>query len=180
MFVCVAMVAGPAVEGGRAPSRAGPKAAADWRVSLREAHGALRAGDVQGAERAWEEAYRVASMTSEPESMLSIGRAYLAIGSAAHGHATASDRARRIFQSAFYQARGLRSPQAMADASEALAGIGEVELAVRGFSVAVAVARQGRDVQVLERVAAQRDGALVNWKDQTLAAPSLSEAVWTP
>ena len=182
LVVGVAILAGAAVEGARSPSRMGREASqpsvADWEPSLRQAEAARRAGDLVGAERAWEEAYRVAIVKWEPAATVVLGRSYLEIGTEAHGQAAAADRARRIFMSAFYQARALRSPAAMADASEALAAIGEDELAIRGFALAVTVAERGRDARLIDRITSQRDAALGIPTEQSLTAPSRTE-VWT-
>jgi len=182
LLIGVAVLAGAGVEGARFQSRSGgdvaPPVEPDWRAPLGRAELALLAGDVPGAERAWEDAYRLAIQTWDPVSTLELGRAYLPIGAAAHGHAAANDRARRIFLSAFSQARALRSPAAMANASEALAAVGDLDLASRGFALALAVAERSRDAHLVERVKAQRD-RVAGTAEPSTDGPARGEAVWT-
>lgn len=182
LVIGVAVLAGAGVEGARFPSRIGgdvaPPVEPDWRAPLGRAELALLAGDVPGAERAWEDAYRLAILTWDPASTLELGRAYLQIGTSAHGHAAANDRARRIFLSALYQARALRSPEAMADASEALAAVGDLDLATRGFALALTVAERSRDAELIERVKVQRD-RVAGTAGPSTADQVRAEAAWT-
>jgi hypothetical protein len=182
LLIGVAVLAGAGVEGARFSSRIGgdvaPPVKPDWRAPLGRAELALLAGDVPGAERAWEDAYRLAIQTWDPASTLELGRAYLGIGTAAHGHAAANDRARRIFLSAFYQARALRSPEAMANAAEALAAVGDLDLATRGFALALTVAERSRDGHLIERVKVQRDRVAETVEPST-ADPARAEAART-
>jgi hypothetical protein len=132
----------------------------DWRDRLRRADAALAEGDAPGAERAWDEAYRLAVATSDPYAMIEVGRGYLAIGEVVYDHPMAAARARRIFLSALFLGRGLRNVHAVAAAAEALAALGDHDLAARGFRIAVTLAQRGRDTGALDRITAQRDRVL--------------------
>jgi hypothetical protein len=160
----VGMLGGTPTESGRPRAPAGHdlelSTIPDWRDRLRRADGALSEGDAPGAERAWDEAYRLALATSDPYAMIEVGRAYLPIGEAVYDHPMAAARARRIFLSALFLGRGLRNVHAVADAAEALAALGDDDLATRAFRIAVTLAQRGRDASALDRVTAQRDRVL--------------------
>jgi hypothetical protein len=79
--------------------------------------------------------------------MIEVGRAYLAIGEVVYDHPMAAARARRIFLSALFLGRGLRNVHAVADSAEALAVLGDHDLAARAFRIAVTLAQRGRDSQ---------------------------------
>ena len=151
----------------------------DWRDPLRRADTALAEGDAPGAERAWDEAYRLALATSDPYAVIEVGRAYLAIGEAVYDHPMAAARARRIFLSALSLGRGLRNVQAVADAAEALAVLGEHDVAARGFSLAATLARPDRDARVVDRVRAQRDRVLGPPSEEPGALRPTAETVRT-
>jgi hypothetical protein len=179
----VGWLAGTPTESGRPGAPAGRdlelSTIPDWREPLRRADTALAEGDAPGAERAWDEAYRLALATSDPYAMVEVGRAYLAIGEAVYDHPMAAARARRIFLSALFLGRGLRNVHAVADAAEALAALGEHDLAARGFSIAVTLAQRDRDARVVDRVMAQRDRVLGPPGEEPAAPRSTSEAVQT-
>lgn len=160
----VGMLTGTPMESGRPRAPAGHDLALstipDWRDRLRRADAALSEGDAPGAERAWDEAYRLSLATSDPYAMIEVGRAYLAIGEAVYDQPMAAARARRIFLSALFLGRGLRNVHAVADAAEALAALGDHDLAARGFRIAVTLAQRGRDAGAVDRITAQRDRVL--------------------
>lgn len=162
--ICVGMLAGTSTESGRPGASGGHDLASstipDWRDPLRRADAALSEGDAPGAERAWDEAYRLAVATKDPYAMIEVGRAYLVIGEAVYDHPMAAARARRIFLSASFLGRGLRNVHAVADAAEALAALGDHDLAARGFTIAVTLAQGDRDAGAVDRVTVQRDRAL--------------------
>ena len=160
----VGMLAGTSTECGRPGAPAGHdlelSTIPDWRDRLRRADTALSEGDAPRAERAWDEAYRLALATSDPYAMVEVGRAYLPIGEAVYDHPMAAARARRIFLSALFLGRGLRNVHAVADAAEALAALGDQDLAARGFRIAATLAQRGRDAGAVDRVTAQRNRVL--------------------
>jgi hypothetical protein len=184
----VGMLAGTPTESGRPGAPAGHDLALstipDWRDPLRRADAALSEGDAPGAERAWDEAYRLALATSDPYPMIEVGRAYLAIGEAVYDRPMAAARARRIFLSALFLGRGLRNVHAVADAAEALAALGDHDLAARGFRIAVTLAQRGRDAGAIDRITAQRDRvlesrALEAQGEEPAALRPTTETVWT-
>jgi len=179
----VGMLAGTPTGSGRPWAPAGQDLAIstipDWRDPLRRADTALAEGDAPGAERAWDEAYRLALATSDPYAVIEVGRAYLAIGEAVYDHPMAAARARRIFLSALSLGRGLRNVQAVADAAEALAVLGEHDVAARGFSLAVTLAQPDRDARVVDRVRAQRDRVLGPPSEEPAALRPTAETVRT-
>jgi hypothetical protein len=179
----VGMLAGAAMEGGSLGASGGddlaPSTIPDWRDPLRRADGALSRGDVPGAERAWDEAYRLALATWDPHAMIEVGRAYLVIGEAVYDHPMAAARARRIFLSALFQARGLRNTLAAADAAEALAALGDHDLAARGFTIAVTLAERDRDARAVGRVTAQRERAVGPPGEEPFAPRQTAETVQT-
>jgi hypothetical protein len=179
----VGMMAGAPTESGRPWAPAGHGLALstipDWRGLLRRADTALAEGDGPDAERAWDEAYRLALGTSDPYAMIEVGRAYLAIGEAVYDHPMAAARARRIFLSALFLGRGLRNTLAVADAAEALAALGEHDLAARGFSLAITLAQADREARVVDRVRAQRDRVLGPPNEEAAALRPTSETMWT-
>jgi len=179
----VGMLAGTPTESGRPGAPAGHDLALstlpDWRDPLRRADTALAEGDAPGAERAWDEAYRLALATSDPYAMIEVGRSYLPIGEVVYDHPMAAARARRIFLSAFFLGRGLRNVHAVADAAEALATLGDQDLAARGFRIAVTLAQRGRDAGALDRVTAQRDRVLGPRVEEPAALHPTAEAVRT-
>ncbi len=111
--------------------------------------------------------------------MIEVGRAYLAIGEAVYDPPMAAARARRIFLSAFFLGRGLRNVHAVADASEALAALGDQDLAARGFRIAVILAQRGPDAGAVDRVTAQRDRVLGPPGEEPAALRPTSETVQT-
>jgi hypothetical protein len=179
----VGMLAGTPTESGRPGAPAGHDLALstipDWRDPLRRADTALSEGDAPGAERAWDEAYRLALATSDPYAMIEVGRAYLVIGEAVYDHPMAAARARRIFLSALFLGRGLRNVHAVADAAEALAALGDHDLATRGFGIAVTLAQRGRDADAVDRVTAQRDRVLGFPGEEPAVLRPASETVQT-
>ena len=179
----VGMLAGTPTESGRPRAPAGHDLALstipDWRDRLRRADAALSEGDAPGAERAWDEAYRLALATSDPYAMIEVGRAYLAIGEVVYDRPMAAARARRIFLSALFLGRGLRNVHAVADAAEALAALGDHDLAARGFRIAVTLAQRGRDAGALDRVTAQRDRVLGLQGEEPAAQRPTAETVQT-
>jgi hypothetical protein len=150
--VAVLLVCGLAVAGNVSP----PSPEATWRKSLQGMEYALDVGDVRGATRAWEEAYRAAMAARTPEGMLEVGRAALRRGDAAGDHQMAVSQARRIFLAALFQARERRDSVGIAHAGVAFASLGDHELADRAFAVAAALAGRDRDVVGQDRVAALR------------------------
>jgi hypothetical protein len=179
----VGMLAGTPTESGRPGAPTGhdlwPSTIPDWRDPLRRAVVALSEGDVPGAERAWDEAYRLALATSDPYAVIEVGRAYLAIGEAVYDRPMAAARARRIFLSAFFLGRGLRNVRAVAEAAEALAALGDHDLAARGFRIAVTLAQRGRDAGAVDRITAQRDRVLGPQGEEPAALRPTAETVRT-
>ena len=179
----VGMLAGTPTESGRPGAPAGYDLAQstipDWRGPLRRADAALSEGDAPGAERAWDEAYRLALATWDPYAMIEVGRAYLAIGEAVYDPPMAAARARRIFLSALFLGRGLRNVHAVAAAAEALAALGDHDLAARGFRIAVTLAQRGSDAGAVDRVMAQRDRVLGPPREEPAALRPASETVQT-
>jgi tetratricopeptide (TPR) repeat protein len=179
----VGMLAGTPMESGRPWAPAGHdlelSTIPDWRDPLRRADAALSEGDAQGAERAWDEAYRLALATSDPYAMIEVGRAYLSIGEAVYDHPMAAARAQRIFLSALFLGRGLRNVHAVADAAEALAALGNHDLAARAFRIAITLAQRSRDTGVLDRVTAQRDRVLGPQGEEPAVVRPTAETVWT-
>ena len=175
----VGMLAGTPTESGRPRAPAGHDLALstipDWRDPLRRADTALSEGDAAGAERAWDEAYRLALATSDPYAMIEVGRAYLAIGEVVYDRPMAAARARRIFLSALFLGRGLRNVHAVAAAAEALAALGDHDLAARGFRIAVTLAQRGRDAGAVDRITAQRDRVLGPQGEEPAALRPTSE-----
>lgn len=156
-----------------------PSTIPDWRDPLRRAEAALSKGDVPGAERAWDEAYRLALATRDPYAMIEVGRAYLVIGEAVYDRPMAAARARRIFLSALFLGRGLRNTLAVADAAEAVAALGDHDLAARGFSIAVKLAQRDRDARAVDRITAQRDRVLGPAGEEPSALRPTAETVLT-
>ena len=179
----VGMLAGTPTESGRPGAPAGYDLAQstipDWRGPLRRADAALSEGDAPGAERAWDEAYRLALATWDPYAMIEVGRAYLAIGEAVYDPPMAAARARRIFLSALFLGRGLRNVHAVAAAAEALAALGDHDLAARGFRIAVTLAQRGSDAGAVDRVMAQRDRVLGPPREEPAALRPASETAQT-
>jgi len=179
----VGMLAGTPTESGRPGAPAGYDLAQstipDWRDPLRRADAALSEGDAPGAERAWDEAYRLALATWDPYAMIEVGRAYLAIGEAVYDPPMAAARARRIFLSALFLGRGLRNVHAVAAAAEALAALGDHDLAARGFRIAVTLAQRGSDAGAVDRVMAQRDRVLGPPREEPAAMRPASDTVQT-
>jgi hypothetical protein len=134
-------------------------------------------GDVPGAEQGWDEAYRLARATSDPYALIEVGRAYLAIGESVYDPPMAAARARRIFLSALFLGRGLRNVHAVACAAEALAALGDQDLAARGFRIAVTLAQRGRDAGAVGRVTAQRDRVLGPPEEEPAALRPAAETV---
>jgi thioredoxin-like negative regulator of GroEL len=179
----VGMLAGTPTESGRPVAPAGDdlerSTIPDWRDRLRRADTALSEGDAARAERAWDEAYRLALATSDPYAMIEVGRAYLPIGEVVYDHPMAAARARRIFLSALFLGRGLRNVHAVADSAEALAVLGDHDLAARAFRIAVTLAQRGRDTSALDRITAQRDRVLAPQGEEPGALHQTSETVQT-
>ena len=111
--------------------------------------------------------------------MIEVGRAYLVIGEAVYDHPMAAARARRIFLSALFLGRGLRNVHAVADAAEALAALGDQDLATRGFRIAVTLAQRGRDAGAVDRISAQRDRVLGPQGEEPAALRPTAETVPT-
>jgi hypothetical protein len=127
---------------------------ADWRLPLEQATAALAAGDVPSARVAWEDAYRAAMGTRDPEGLLAAGAAALRIGEATQRRSVAIPEARRLFLAAFLQSREREDAEGMARAGEAFAELGDREVAARTFTLAMAVANRRGDPAARQRVAA--------------------------
>ena len=111
--------------------------------------------------------------------MIEVGRAYLPIGEVVYDHPMAAARARRIFLSALFLGRGLRNVHAVADSAEALAVLGDQDLAARAFRIAVTLAQRGRDTSSLARITAQRDRVLAPQREEPAAVHPTAETVQT-
>ena len=142
--------------GALAGNEPAPSTNAVWRAPLARAATALAQGDARAAEGAWEEAFRMVMASRAPQGLLDIGYAYVQIGEARHDRLAALPRARQLFLSALFQARGRRDANGAAAAAEAFASLGDREVTDRACDIALSLAFQTGDQHALARVAALR------------------------
>jgi hypothetical protein len=153
-WVASCLIACVVVSGAALSWRDSRPSVADWRLPLDHATAALAAGDLPSARVAWEDAYRAAMGTRDPEGLLAAGAAALRIGEAGERRGVAVAEARRLFLAAFLQAREREDAESMARAGEAFAELGDQEVAARAFTLAMALATRRGDQAARQRVAA--------------------------
>jgi hypothetical protein len=116
-----------------------------WTAHLPSVDGALAAGDVKAAVRAWHTAHAAALASGSWEGMIEAGDAYLRIGRAAGARTPAEAKARQAYLVALFRARAQRSLDGVLRAADAFAQLGDDEVVAQGIAVARALAARHRD-----------------------------------
>lgn len=117
-----------------------PTAAHVWARYLENVRAAVAGQDVQGAVRAWQDAYTVAEASRAWEGLLDLGDAVLRIGELA-GIAKASEpKARRLYLAAFVRVRRDRSLDGALRAAEAFAALGDRVVLEQALTLAATLA----------------------------------------
>jgi hypothetical protein len=137
-----------------AASEAGRVRGTAWPRALERVDASLARGDAREVRRHWEEAYRDAIRGRAVNGLLAVGHTALRIGEAAQDRQSAVPEARRIFLTAFFEARERHDPDGVALVGTAFVGLGDREVADRVFDVALALATRNRDSGARERVSA--------------------------
>lgn len=131
---------------------------------LRAVDEALAKKDVDGAVRAWHDAYGAAFGSRHWQAMLEVGDAFLRIGQAAGSLAGSKPNARQAYLIALLQARRQGSLDGVLRATEAFATLGDHEVVKQGLRIALLVAgsdplAQARVREAIERSTAQARAA---------------------
>ncbi len=129
---------------------------APWALHLRQAEEALAQRNLGAARYAWQEAYGVALRSRRWEGLIEVGGAWLRIAEAAGSGKAAVPTARRLYATAFFLARGERSPEGVLVTADAFARLGDYEVAETCLRVAEGIARQTQDTEMSGRVARVR------------------------
>jgi len=102
---------------------------APWVARLKAVDAALVRKDVDGALRAWREAYNAAFASRQWKPMLDVGDAYRAIGRVAGERDEFAGKAREVYLTGFLRARRIRSVEGVLKAADAFAALGDQTLA---------------------------------------------------
>jgi hypothetical protein len=115
-----------------------------WKTHVIRVDRALASHDVSAAVRAWHEAYGAALASRGWEGMITVGDAFLRIGSEAGTASGARANARQAYVNALVRAHRDRSIEGMRRTAEAFAALGDRAVAAQCRRVADELAATGR------------------------------------
>jgi len=107
-----------------------------WKAHLESVERELTSGHVDGAVRAWHEAYAAALESREWESMIAVGDAFMKIGEAAGTPGGARMNAREAYTTALIRARRDRSVDGALRSGEAFARLGDRTIVEQSLHIA--------------------------------------------
>ena len=164
LTVMAILVAAPA-----AASHINPLVAptAPWASHLREMDDALAQKNVEAAERAWHDAYLAALGSRFWQGMVEVGDASLRIGAVRGFRKISEATARQSYLAALSRARQLGSLEGVLRTAQALAALGDRDVAQQCLRIAEKLARETRPAQALNRVrAARAQLAAMKWEER--------------
>jgi hypothetical protein len=133
--------------------RPGPRVGEDaCEPRIRQVDQALRNGDLNAAERAWQEAYGAALRSRRWEGLFATGDARLRIGETAKARETAIATARSLYLTALFRAHYQGSLDGVLRATQAFAALGDREVVEHGIRMAERLAERQKSSQARERV----------------------------
>lgn len=136
-----------------------------WKAHLEAVETELASGHVDGAVRAWHDAYGAALESRGWESMIAVGDAFMKIGRAAGTPGGARMNAREAYLTALIRARRDRSVDGALQSGEAFARLGERAIVEQSFYIAGQLA--AGDDRAQERVSEAR----LRWAGGTTQGP---------
>jgi hypothetical protein len=107
--------------------------------------GALAAGDLNAAVRAWHAVHGAALASGTWEAMIEAGDAALRLGRVDGARTPSEARARQAYLVALFRARAERSIEGVLRAAEAFAQLGDDEVVAQGITIARRLAAQAPD-----------------------------------
>lgn len=111
-----------------------------WARYLENVRAAVAEQDVQGAVRAWQDAYTVAEASRSWEGLLELGDAVLRIGELAGIRKASEPKARRLYLAAFFRVRRDRSLDGALLIAERFAALGDRAVAEQALTLATTLA----------------------------------------
>ena len=151
--VIFAMLMGLEVVAQAAARRATETEAGPWVPAIDRMDHAVAVGDVSAAERAAREAYVAAVTSRRSDGMVAVGDAYLRLGAATNRESESRARARQVYLTAFFRARGEQSLDGVLRAMEAFADLGDRTVAVQCLKTAEVLAARSKTPGARDRVA---------------------------
>lgn len=144
-----------------------------WVARVRTVNEAIEARDVARAARTWRDAWGAALASRRWEALLAAGDAALRVGDLTRAPGPARADARQAYHAALFRAYGERSSEGVLRTAEAMAGMGDRELASAALHLARKLAEATQDAQVREGI--ERDLARI--ADRLAARGSISAAI---
>lgn len=117
-----------------------PTTAQVWARYLENVRAAVAEQDVQGAVRAWHDAYALAEASRSWEGLIELGDAVLRIGDLAGIRKASEPKARRLYLAAFFRARRDRSLDGALRTAEAFAALGDAVIVEQALTLAATLA----------------------------------------
>ena len=124
---------------------AAPFAPPPWHVSLARVHEAVERKDYPAAARLWHEAYLAATSARRWEGLVEVADTYRRLGELGGFEAAASARARELYLTALFRARGEASLDGVLRVAAAFVELDDREVVEQCIQIAQHVAQQGQD-----------------------------------
>jgi hypothetical protein len=144
-----------------------------WQIALDTMDRALAAGDINGADKAWRDAYGLAVHSRQWEALLAVGDGALRIGDGAPLKQPYQARARKAWSSALFLAGAQRSVEGVLQVAESFATLGDTEVVTQALDIADQMARADATGEARRRVLTLRERIVHGARPTTLADPLL-------